>query len=288
MTDAGRRLLAIEAATDRLSIALFEGDVVRAMCFAPGLRRHAAELLPTLEAILDEAGVGLEAVDAIAVSSGPGSFTSLRIGLSTVKGLAFGRAVETIGVSTLETMAFGALAGAGDVAVGDEWSRGAARCATGKTYAGGFARGAGTLPECVLAEGSTARSRWRRSWRIVGSCSSRRRVEDWCRDFAPRAGGAVRVSCRARPRGRGPMHSVGSRSGGWIGARASRRVRSPRALSAARRRPRRSGSGSRRRRGWPPGSTSPTSARAGCVSRRDAPRRRAEPLRTLAPRENVA
>ncbi|HPG25090.1 MAG TPA: tRNA (adenosine(37)-N6)-threonylcarbamoyltransferase complex dimerization subunit type 1 TsaB [Myxococcota bacterium] len=194
MTDAGRRLLAIEAATDRLSIALFEGDVVRAMCFAPGLRRHAAELLPTLEAILDEAGVGLEAVDAIAVSSGPGSFTSLRIGLSTVKGLAFGRAVETIGVSTLETMAFGALAGAGDVSVGeDEWVVALLDARRGETYAGGFARGAGTLPECVLAEGLYGPES------LAAELADRRVVlvspegPDWCRDFAPRAGGAVRV-----------------------------------------------------------------------------------------------
>lgn len=263
MTDAGRRLLAIEAATDRLSIALFEGDVVRAMCFAPGLRRHAAELLPTLEAILDEAGVGLEAVDAIAVSSGPGSFTSLRIGLSTVKGLAFGRAVETIGVSTLETMAFGALAGAGDVAVGeDEWVVALLDARRGETYAGGFARGAGTLPECVLAEGLYGPES------LAAELADRRVVlvspegPDWCRDFAPRAGGAVRVVSgeAAGPRA---VHSVGSRSDGWIGARASRRVRSPRAICGGRR-PRRSGSGSRRRRGWPPGSTSPTSARAGC------------------------
>ena len=106
-----QRLLAIESATDWLSIALFEGDDPVLLREADGKRRHAAELMPMIAEAFVTAGWRLDDLEALAVSTGPGSFTSLRIGLATAKGLAFGRALRGVGVSTLEAMAWAAFEG---------------------------------------------------------------------------------------------------------------------------------------------------------------------------------
>jgi len=104
-----RILLAIESATDALSVALLDGDALVALRAHDGARQHSAALLAVIDATLREAGASLGDVGAMAISAGPGSFTSLRIGLATLKGLAFGRALPAIGVSTLEAMALGVL-----------------------------------------------------------------------------------------------------------------------------------------------------------------------------------
>jgi len=100
-----QRLLAIESATDWLSIALLEGDEVVLLCEAEGTRQHASSLMPLVAQGLAEAGWSIDDLEALAVSAGPGSFTSLRIGLATAKGLAFGRDWQAVSVSTLEAMA---------------------------------------------------------------------------------------------------------------------------------------------------------------------------------------
>ena len=65
---------------------------------------HSTTLLPMAEDLLRNCGVSLDQVDCLAVSAGPGSFTGLRIGISTVKGLAWGADKPCAGVSTLEAM----------------------------------------------------------------------------------------------------------------------------------------------------------------------------------------
>ena len=97
-----RLVLAIESATDWLSVAVLDGEDVLALRQSDARMQHAAALLPAIDATLKAASTDLESIDAIAISTGPGSFTSLRIGLATVKGLGFRRDLETIGISTLE------------------------------------------------------------------------------------------------------------------------------------------------------------------------------------------
>lgn len=104
-----RRLLALESATDWISVALFDGDRIAVLREHPGARQHSAALVSVVDATLRESGLGLHEVDAMAISVGPGSFTSLRIGLATLKGLCFGRDIPVVGVSTLETMALAVL-----------------------------------------------------------------------------------------------------------------------------------------------------------------------------------
>ena len=72
-------------------------------------RRHAASLAVLIQELLSEKHLDVQDLDAVAVSKGPGSYTGLRIGVSTAKGLCFGGNVPLIGVSTLEAMASGFL-----------------------------------------------------------------------------------------------------------------------------------------------------------------------------------
>lgn len=66
---------------------------------------HSETLLPMVEAVLRSAGVTVDDVDLFACSEGPGSFTGVRIGAATIKGLAFGKNKNCLGVSTLEALA---------------------------------------------------------------------------------------------------------------------------------------------------------------------------------------
>ena len=98
-------LLAVETATAAPSVALWRGDALLGERAADPGRPTAEALLPALDALLADAGLALAAVEAVAVSIGPGSFTGLRIGVATVKGLAFGTGRPAIAVSTLAAVA---------------------------------------------------------------------------------------------------------------------------------------------------------------------------------------
>ena len=97
-------LLAIETATETVSVALdINGEVIERYEHAP--RKHAELLLPWVESVLAEAGIGFSALAAITFSRGPGSFTSLRIGIGIVQGLAWASDCPVIPVSSLAATA---------------------------------------------------------------------------------------------------------------------------------------------------------------------------------------
>lgn len=97
-------LLAIETATETCSVALsVNGDVIERFRHAP--RQHAELLLPWVTQLMAEAGIGFASLDAIAFSRGPGSFTSLRIGIGIVQGLAWASDRPVIPVSSLAATA---------------------------------------------------------------------------------------------------------------------------------------------------------------------------------------
>lgn len=102
-------ILAIETATDVCGVAL----VHRGMCIAQrvvgGKNIHSERLMVLVDEVLREACVEMSALDAVAVSIGPGSFTGLRIGLSAAKGLAYARSLPLVPVPTLDALAYEAL-----------------------------------------------------------------------------------------------------------------------------------------------------------------------------------
>mgnify|MGYP001814960223 CR=1 FL=1 len=111
----GGLLLAVETATPLTTVALLDGDSL--VCELEGERgKPTAEvLLPAIDMLFRKSGTALADVEAFGVSIGPGSFTGLRIGLATVKGLAFGSPRLAVGVPTLAALAQGAPAGEGPV-----------------------------------------------------------------------------------------------------------------------------------------------------------------------------
>ncbi len=100
-------LLAIDSSTARLGLALYDGtQVVGEMTWA-GKARHTQELAPALSGLLTHCGIGIEAVHALGVALGPGSFTSLRVGLAFAKGLALARRLPMVGIPSLDITAAG-------------------------------------------------------------------------------------------------------------------------------------------------------------------------------------
>jgi tRNA threonylcarbamoyladenosine biosynthesis protein TsaB len=98
-------IVALETSSEVGGVALVADQRVLAERVL-GAREHAArELLPALDAALRETGRGFDAVRAIAVSIGPGSFTGLRIGLATALGLCFGTELRIVPVPTLAALA---------------------------------------------------------------------------------------------------------------------------------------------------------------------------------------
>lgn len=97
-------ILAIETSTTACSVALSVGES-RFSRYSEEPRSHTRLIMAMVDAVLVEAGITVVALDAIAVTVGPGSFTGLRIGFATAQGLAFGAQVPVIAVSTLEVVA---------------------------------------------------------------------------------------------------------------------------------------------------------------------------------------
>ena len=99
-------LLAVESATPTLSVALLRGDELLVERSSRPGGQHAELLLPLIDQVLGEAGVRESEVEVFGVSIGPGSFTSLRVGVATVKGLAFATPRLAVPVSTLAALAW--------------------------------------------------------------------------------------------------------------------------------------------------------------------------------------
>ncbi|BEE04854.1 MULTISPECIES: tRNA (adenosine(37)-N6)-threonylcarbamoyltransferase complex dimerization subunit type 1 TsaB [Aeromonas] len=101
------KILAVDTATEACSAALLVGDKLFSR-WEEAPRDHTRKILPMVQAVLEDAGISLSDLDAIAFGRGPGSFTGVRIGISVAQGLAFGAGVPLIGISTLAAMAQGA------------------------------------------------------------------------------------------------------------------------------------------------------------------------------------
>ncbi|PSQ77813.1 MAG: tRNA (adenosine(37)-N6)-threonylcarbamoyltransferase complex dimerization subunit type 1 TsaB [Bacteroidetes bacterium QH_6_63_17] len=98
-------LLALETATTTCGVAVVQDDDVAAQAHLHRPRVHSERLTPLVEDALRHADVRAAALDAVAVSMGPGSYTGLRIGVSTAKGWALANDAVLVGVPTLDAYA---------------------------------------------------------------------------------------------------------------------------------------------------------------------------------------
>jgi tRNA threonylcarbamoyladenosine biosynthesis protein TsaB len=109
-------LLSIESATRVMSVAVLEGETLLAEISTFDERVHSERLLPAVDQLLRIADLSLDQIEAFAVSIGPGSFTGLRIGLATLKGLALGSNRPAVAVPSLAALTLAAAGAVGPVA----------------------------------------------------------------------------------------------------------------------------------------------------------------------------
>ena len=101
-------ILHIETATDVCSVALSRGTEIIGLKEEAGGNNHAKNLLPFVDDVLKQSGISMSEINGVAVSIGPGSYTGLRIGVSTAKGIAYTAGIPVMAISTLESIAQGA------------------------------------------------------------------------------------------------------------------------------------------------------------------------------------
>jgi len=98
-------LLAVDTSTAQVGLALYDGTQVLSEMTWTTHQHHTTELAPALTGLLARCGVSMHGLSALGVAVGPGSFTSLRVGLSMVKGIALARQIPVIGIPTLDIVA---------------------------------------------------------------------------------------------------------------------------------------------------------------------------------------
>ena len=99
------RILSIETSTSICSVAIHEQGELLALAEIKEPGAHAEKLLGLVDEVFEKAGLSFGDLDAVAVSQGPGSYTGLRIGVSTAKGIAYALEIPLIGIYTLQAMA---------------------------------------------------------------------------------------------------------------------------------------------------------------------------------------
>lgn len=144
------RVLGIETATPVCSVALADSDRVLAEYTLDVGVQHASRVLPMVQRVLEDAGMGVSDLDGVGVSAGPGSFTGLRIGMSSAKGLCLASGLCLLSVPTLEALAL-------RVAVGGMATCSMLDARRGEVYAGVYRldgkRLACLVPDAVLGVG---------------------------------------------------------------------------------------------------------------------------------------
>jgi len=98
------KILALDTSTKFLTLGLYEGEKYYDYNMNLG-RKHSSLLAPTIKRVIGALGWKIQDIDYFACGLGPGSFTGVRIGVSTIKGMAFGRTQPVVGISTLDILA---------------------------------------------------------------------------------------------------------------------------------------------------------------------------------------
>ncbi|MGD9326825.1 MAG: tRNA (adenosine(37)-N6)-threonylcarbamoyltransferase complex dimerization subunit type 1 TsaB, partial [Desulfobacterales bacterium] len=100
------KILALDTATQSCSVAIIDGEQLLAELTRANVKTHSRHLMDLIETVCLAADLSVRDMDGFAVTIGPGSFTGLRIGISTIKGLAFSLSKPVAGVSSLEALAW--------------------------------------------------------------------------------------------------------------------------------------------------------------------------------------
>lgn len=100
-------ILSIETSTLTSSIALHNNGNLISSLNIHIEKSHSEYLTPSIKYLLETSGIDIKELDAVAISKGPGSYTGLRIGTSTAKGICYALDIKLIAVNTLEAMAYG-------------------------------------------------------------------------------------------------------------------------------------------------------------------------------------
>lgn len=138
------KILAVDTSGPVCGVAVSDGEKILAEATVMNSRTHSANLMPMVDRTLREAGLLLGEIDRLACVVGPGSFTGVRIGVATVKGLSMGSGIPCVAVDALEALALSA----GDFSevicpIQD------ARC--GQVYSAAFLHGERMLPDEAIA-----------------------------------------------------------------------------------------------------------------------------------------
>ena len=110
------KIMAIDTTENTATAAICEDAALLASYRLTRTRTHSESMLPMIESMLHQLACSLDEIDLFAISAGPGSFTGVRIGAATIKGLTFGREKPIVAVSALEAMAWNHLGWEGIVA----------------------------------------------------------------------------------------------------------------------------------------------------------------------------
>ncbi|GKX53739.1 tRNA (adenosine(37)-N6)-threonylcarbamoyltransferase complex dimerization subunit type 1 TsaB [Budvicia aquatica] len=137
------RILALDASTEACSVAIWDNGQKHAL-YELCPREHTQRLLPMVQQVLNDSGLKLSQLDALAFGRGPGSFTGVRIGIGVAQGLALGADLPMIGISTLNTLAEGAFRMTGSSKV-----LAAIDARMGEVYWGQYQRNAGGVWQLI-------------------------------------------------------------------------------------------------------------------------------------------
>ena len=100
-------ILCLETATPTCSVAITDGVATLAHRECKGQNAHSEKITIFIKEVMDEVGIDYSQLNAVAVSKGPGSYTGLRIGVSTAKGVCYAAGLPMMAVDTLQAMAYG-------------------------------------------------------------------------------------------------------------------------------------------------------------------------------------
>ncbi len=98
------KILSADTSTDVNTVAVLSNDELLGEISINAGKRHSERLVPLIETLLNEVRLSIDEIDLLAISLGPGSFTGLRVGLSTWKGIALAKGKPLVGVSSLNAM----------------------------------------------------------------------------------------------------------------------------------------------------------------------------------------